>query len=376
MSATGPVAFFLPSLGGGGMERNMARLAGALATRGHEVHLVVGDPQGPVRQEVHAAVRVVGLGSVRMVHAIRPLAQYLLRERPAVLVSGLEHVNIAAMTARWWSGARVPLVLTLRSTLSAQSLEARDWRVRWALPPITRLLYPRADRLIALSHASARDAERWLRLAPGAVTVIGSPVVSERLLSSAAGPVVHPAFADGQPPVILAVGRLSPEKGHGMLLAAVSRLVASGKRVQLVVLGDGPLRGALEDEASRLGLAGAVTFAGYQANPLPWMARADVIVLASRYEGLPTVLIEALACGARVVATDAPGGTREILGDGRWGSLVPVDDAAAMAVALAGALAAGRPAGIPAEALVPYQEVHVVDAYERLLAGLEGSCSG
>lgn len=375
MSTTQPVAFFLPSLGGGGAERNVARLAGALTTRGHRVDLVVGDPVGPVLREVDPAVRLAGLGAPRMARAIGPLASYLARERPRVVVSAHEHANVVAVLARRWSRTRVPLVLTLRSTLSAQAEQARDWRDRWLLPALARRLYPRAERLVALSRAAAADAEQWLGLAPGAVAVIGSPVVTDRLLASAAMPVTHPVFEPGRPPVILAVGRLVPEKGHLLLFEAVSQLRAAGGHAQLVVMGDGPLRGVLEAEARRRGLDDAVVFVGFQANPLPWMSRAAVVALASRYEGLPTVLVEALACGARVVATDAPGGTREVLGGGAWGSLVPMNDPGAMAQALAGALAAGRPSSLPPGALQPYTEAHVVREYERLLAGLEGGAA-
>jgi len=289
-----------------------------------------------------------------------------------VLLSAHEHANVVAVTARWRSGVDARLVLTLRSTLSAQALEARAWRDRWLIPLLARLFYARADRLIALSRAAAEDAERWLGLAPGAVAVIGSPVVADRLMASAVMPVSHPVFEPGRPPVILAVGRLAPEKGHLLLFEAVSQLVSTGARVQLVVMGDGPLRGVLEAEARRRGMHGTVVFVGFQANPLPWMSRAAVVVLASRYEGLPTVLIEALACGARVVATDAPGGTREVLGGGAWGTLVPLNDPGAMALALAGALAAGRPSSFPPEAVQRYTEAHVVHEYEQLLAGLEG----
>lgn len=371
MSGMKPLSFFLPSLGGGGAERNVVRLAGALAAR-HEVHLVVGNPIGPVASEVSASVRLVGLGAPRMVHAIRPLARYLAREHPAVLVSAHEHANIAAVIARRRAGVQTALVLTLRNTLSAQALWAGDWRDRWLLPALARIIYPYADRIIALSRASAVDAEGWLRMAPGSVGVIGSPVVSECLLEKAREQVNHEALQPGRPAMVLAVGRLVPEKGHMMLLDAVSRLAAAGTRVQLVVMGDGPLRATLEKEARRLGLTDVVVFTGFQPNPLAWMSRAAVVVLASHFEGLPTVLVEALACGARVVATDAPGGSREILGDGRWGMLVPVGDAAAMASALEGALAAGRLRSIPSEALMPYTEAHVAQEYERLFTELEG----
>lgn len=367
------VALFLPSLGGGGAERNVARLASGLSRAGRAVDLVVGDATGPNRAGIDPGVRVVDLGADRVLGAVRPLATYLAREQPAVLFGAHEHANVAALLARRWSGARVPLVLTIRSTPSLQAQGAPDWRDRWALPQLARWLYPGAERLVALSLGAARDAERWLGIALGGVTVIPNPVVSDRLLAAANEPLDHPVFAEGRPPVILAVGRLAPEKDYPTLIDALRRLHRDGVRAQLVILGDGPLLAELQGLAVARELGDAVTFAGFQPNPLPWMRRAGVVALASRYEGLPTVLIEALACGARVVATDCPSGPREILGGGRWGTLVPVGDPAAMAAGLAAALTAGRPDAVPAEALAPYTEERVTALYDELIVSVTGT---
>jgi glycosyltransferase involved in cell wall biosynthesis len=375
VKAQRPVALFLPSLGGGGAERNMVLLAGGLAAAGHRVDLVAADASGPNRALADPRVRVINLGVPRVLHSVRPLAAYLAREGPRVLIVAHEHANIAAVVARGWARVRVPLVLTLRSTLSRQAKLARDWRDRWALPMLGRLLYPRADRLVALSHAAARDAEQWLGLPSGRVIVIANPVISDRTYALARAPLDHPVFAAGRAPVVLAVGRLAREKDYPTLLEAMVRLRAGRDRAQLVILGDGPERESLQHLVARLQLGAVVTLAGYQANPLPWMARAAVVALASRYEGLPTVLIEALACGARVVSTDCPSGPREILGGGTWGTLVPVGDAGALAAALGAAIDAGRPGAVPAEALAAYTEERVVQQYDQLIAGLERSAA-
>lgn len=368
----GRVALFLPSFGVGGAERNVTRLAGALAGLGRGVDLVVADPAGPVRAEADDAVRIVDLGVPRVARSVLPLARYLVRERPLAFISSHEHANLAALAARRWSGVRVPLVLTVRSTLSMQAREARDWRDRWVIPGLARRLYPGAERLVALSHAAAADAEAWLGLAPGRVQVIANPVVSDRLLERSRESLDHPLLAPGHAPLIVAVGRLAVEKDHAMLVRAFARLTSGGTQAHLVVIGEGPERPALGRLVTNLGLDGAVTFTGYQANPLPWMARAAVVALSSRYEGLPTVLIEALACGARVVSTDCPSGPREVLGGGQWGTLVPVGDVEAMATALGRALAAGRPAQVPMDALAPYTESRVVAEYNELINAVSG----
>ena len=159
--------------------------------------------------------------------------------------------------------------------------------------------------------------------------VIPNPVLSPALGMLAAEEV----SGDPVPAthLVLATGRLVYEKDFGTLLEAFALVHAREPRARLVILGEGPQRSRLEEQRHQLGLDDSVLFPGFAANPYAWMSRASVFVLSSLYEGLPTVLIEALACGAHVVATDCPSGPREILADGRLGALVPVGDAAQMA---------------------------------------------
>jgi glycosyltransferase involved in cell wall biosynthesis len=144
----------------------------------------------------------------------------------------------------------------------------------------------------------------------------------------------------------------------------------------LVIIGDGPGRRAIERQRDALGLGDAVLLPGFQDNPYAWMRRADVFALSSRYEGLPTVLIEALACGARVVATDCPSGSAEILEDGRWGTLVPVGDAPAFAAALLDTLPRGRWPRHPSTPLERFRPDAVLDRFAALIDGLVDPGSG
>ena len=174
----------------------------------------------------------------------------------------------------------------------------------------------------------------------------------------------------GAPPVFLAVGRLIPLKGYDDLLKAFRRLTRElGTDARLVLLGDGPDRGRLQSLALALGVAEAVHFAGYEPNPYAWMSKTAALVLSSRYEGSPSVLAEALACGANVVSTDCPSGPSEILEGGRWGRLVPVGDQAALARAMYETLRDPLPRESLRDAAERFSVARSVSAWQDLLLG-------
>jgi glycosyltransferase involved in cell wall biosynthesis len=175
----------------------------------------------------------------------------------------------------------------------------------------------------------------------------------------------HPWLAPGQPPVILGVGRLSQAKDFPTLIRAFAK-VRSRRAVRLIILGEGEARVELEALVGELGLADDVALPGFRENPMSYMAASALFVLSSAWEGLPTVLIEALAAGTRVVSTDCPSGPREILQGGLLGTLVPVGDATALADAMTDAL--DRPGtALPPDALTPFTSDAAVDHYLRLI---------
>jgi glycosyltransferase involved in cell wall biosynthesis len=199
------------------------------------------------------------------------------------------------------------------------------------------------------------------------VRVIYNPVVSPELYEKADAPVEHPWFQPHQPPVVLAAGRLVALKGYDTLLRAFAR-VRQETPARLVILGEGPERPNLERLASELGVAADVDMPGFDPNPFRYMKRAGVFVLSSRYEGLPNVLIQALACGCPVVSTDCPSGPSEILDGGRYGVLVPVDDVEAMAGAIVRALL-GQVAPAPSAWLEQFRVEVVAEQYLRVMLG-------
>jgi glycosyltransferase involved in cell wall biosynthesis len=206
-----------------------------------------------------------------------------------------------------------------------------------------RWLYPQADAILAVSQGVADDTARITGVAPEWITVIHNPVITPELSAQAAMPVEHPFFAPRTRPVLLAAGRFTRQKDFPTLLRAFAKARAE-KPCRLLILGDGHRqeREALEDLAMDLGVSDDLSMPGFIANPYAYIAKSDLFVLSSIWEGSPTVLTEALALGVPVVATDCPSGPREITQDGLHGRLVPMGDPDALAAAIVSALGETR----------------------------------
>lgn len=332
LPARSKIAFFLQDLAGGGAERVMLTLAGGFADRGDDVDLVLVRAEGPCLADVPANVRLVTLGTGRTVCSIPRLAGYLKRERPQALLSALVHVNIAAILAARLSGGKPRVVITEHNQIARNAARAKSRVIRLAHAAVSRL-YPLADEIVAVSQGVADSLIAYSGLDERRVRVIHNPVVTPALREKALAAMAHPWFGAGKPPVILGVGRLTAQKDFLNLLRAFA-ILRQDRQVKLIILGEGAERAALQDAIRDLGLAEDVDLPGFAANPYAYMARAAVFALSSAWEGLPTVLIEAMACGTPVVATDCESGPADILLGGRFGDLVPVADPAALAAAI------------------------------------------
>lgn len=338
---TARVAVFLPDLGGGGAERAMLAIAASFAER-CQVDLVLAGAGGALAHEVDESVEVVELRASRVIFAIPALARHLRRSQPDAVISALTHANVVAILARALSRTRPKLIVVEQSHLSVATAGARRLRDR-VLPLILRVLYPTADAVSGVSMGVADDLAREIKMSRSDVLAIPNPIPAVQLRARAAGPPSHPWLAErDEGPVAVAVGRLTAQKDFPTLLRAV---VACRREVplRLVIFGEGEDRAALEADIVELGLTGSVSLAGFRPNPFPDVRAADVFVLSSRWEGLPTVLIEAMAVGTKVVATDCPSGPFEILRGGELGHLVPVGDAEALARAILATLADDAP---------------------------------
>jgi glycosyltransferase involved in cell wall biosynthesis len=253
-------------------------------------------------------------------------------ERPAGLVSSLTHVNIAVLIAKLIARVDTRVLVSEHNQISRKARVAkgpRGWLTYRAVP----LLYRRADVIVAVSQGVADDLADFAGLPQGRVECIYNPVYDETLVAAAAQPVDHPWMAPGQPPVIVAAGRLQEQKGFDVLLRAF-QAVRRVRDVRLIIMGEGEDRAKLERLVAELGLGDSVSLIGFVENPYAMMARAQVFVLSSRWEGFSLVLVEAMACGAPIVSTDCPSGPREVLADGRYGKLVPIEDPVSLSEAI------------------------------------------
>ena len=268
----------------------------------------------------------------------------------------------------------MPIIVTVHSPLS-QAWRDPGRRTGHLVPVLAPRAYGHAAGVVAVSEGIAAELRSNPRLARRGIDVVPNPVVSAAFLEAARTVPDHPWLAapaeDGRVPVVVVVGRLAPEKDLGTFLAAMAA-VGTRRRVRAIVVGDGPDRAQLEARARQLGIAADVDFAGERDDAGAFIAAADVVVLTSRFEGMPTVLVEALALGRRVVATDCPTGPRELLDGGRYGRLVPVGDVQAVADAVDAALDDPLPS-VPADVLAPYTPTAAADRYLAIVAAAGGA---
>lgn len=326
------VAIYLPSLRGGGAERVMVTLANGFAMRGLVVDLVLVSAEGPYLDEVAQGVRIVDLGAKRVLTSLWPLMRYLRETHPRAVLSAMSHANVVAILARALARVRIRLVVSERANVSQAQQTSNALRER-AILPLMRCLYPRADGVVAVSSGVADDLTHATGLPRDSIRVLYNPVVTASLIEQAAAPPDHPWFASAQPPVVLGVGRLTYLKDFTALIRAFATVRAQ-RHCRLLILGEGELRTELEALVAGLGLTQDVDLPGFQSNPFVFMKHASIFVLSSRSEGLPSALIQAMACGTPVISTDCPSGPAEILEDGKWGRLVPVGDVDALSSAI------------------------------------------
>ena len=367
------LAIFLPSLNGGGAERVTLNLAHGLAEWGCTVDLVLAQAKGPYLSEVQDSVRLVDLKASRVLTSLPALVRYLRREQPEALVSAMDYASIVALWARRLAGIPIRMVVNEQNTISISAHKSARRRQRM-VPRLAKRFYPWADHVTGNSHGVADDLIQVTGLPRERIKTLYNPVVTPDLREKARAPLNHPWFEAGQRPVVLAVGRLTKQKDFPTLIRAFGQ-VRQARPARLLILGEGPDRAALEALIKQLGLVDDVAMPGFVENPYAYMRRASLYVLSSRWEGLPTVLIEALYCGPPVIATDCPSGPREILADGQHGLLVPVGDATALTQAIEAGLA-GKTPHPTEECWYPYSLEAVVDRYIDLLLNGHGQEQG
>jgi glycosyltransferase involved in cell wall biosynthesis len=308
------ILLLIPHLGGGGAERVTALLAAGLSAGKYELHLglVTGQARECAEESLPASVTIHRLGSRRVRGAALPLLRLIRQLRPAVILSGMAHLNFLVLLLRPFIDKRTKILARQNSTVSSALASGE-------LPRPTRflyrLLYPRADRIICQTQAMADDLVREAGLRREKLVVLQNPIevdaIRARVNELATNASVHEWSGPG--PHLLAVGRLAKAKGFDMLLAAFAAVRVEFPAADLTILGAGSEEAALKAQAERLGLAHSAHFAGQVSEPARYFPGATAFVLSSRQEGMPNALLEAAAAGVPLVSLPSSEGLTDLL---------------------------------------------------------------
>ena len=322
------ILFFLPNLGGGGTERVALNLSREFGRRGVDVRFVILEDRIELDVDTSKVFRLPVRRPARLIQSpiywygsVRFLARLVAQESPDALVSFMTGPNYMAAIASYFAPIR-RLILSERVVASMNLKGKTLWLVGISIGRV----YRRADRVIAVSEATASDLES-LGVAPGLIELIHNPVDLDGIRGLGDEPIGELERAYSRP-VVCAVGRLEEQKGYPHLLRAFGMIRETD--TNLVIVGKGSAEAELKRLAADLGVEDRVFFAGFQTNPYKFIKKARVLALSSLWEGLPNVLIEALTLGTAVVATDCSG-VAEILNRGELGLIVPRADPAALA---------------------------------------------
>jgi len=352
------LTLILPSFAGGGAERVTLTLATSLSRTGVAVELGVLDSAGPLADLVPDGVAVTDLASPRLRNALRPLAGWLRRRRPHVVLSTFGYVNLALLALRPLLAADTRLVIREANT---PSLSLAQGPFPFLMGLGYRLLYPTADLVLCQHALMASDMIERFGVARERIAILPNPVDVDALRGH------MPRREPGPGRCFVAAGRLTRQKGFDRLIASFAESDAADR---LTVFGDGPDRTALEQIIVSQGLESRVCLGGFEAAPWSWYAGADAVLVPSRWEGLPNVALEALACGTPVIATPESGGIAEVAAGAPDGAVTVAswgrDFEDAMAAVTPGRVENPRPSLLPTR----YELGSVIGQFEALLAAL------
>ena len=360
------VLFLVPAfLGGiGGPERVLTTLLRHIDHSRFECHLALVRSGREFLQDVPPSVTVHHLSVSRMRYSLPAIIRLARRLRPDTILSTVMYLNVMLVLAKPFLRGR-PKIL-LREAVLPSAFLAQEARYPRLSRFLYRSLYPKCDRIICLFDGMVEDMAKHFGIARNKLVRIYNPVDVASIRALVAG---SSSPYSGPGPHLVAVGRLQHQKAYDVLLRALPQVLVAFPQARLTILGEGPLEQSLKDLAAQLKINHAVEFKGFQANPWAYIKHATLFVLASRFEGMPNVVLEALALGTPVLATDCPGGIREIAQSGASLKIVEPESPEALALGILGTLQSAKPTpAAPATAwLKDFEVEHIAAEYSRLL---------
>ncbi|TSB48372.1 glycosyltransferase [Alkalicoccobacillus porphyridii] len=357
------IAFILYSLEGGGVERMTLHLAEGFLNKGYVVDLLVIQLKGEYVQDIPDGINIIDLNKSNLRSSVGAIRSYLKAEKPDTIISAKDYINSVVLLANLLSGTKTKTIVSCRVNLTEQARREPSFN---KVKRSVSLLYRFATHIVGVSQGVADDIQRISKVPSKRVHVIYNPVVTPALMQKGAEKVEHPWFSN-EYQVAVTVGRLHIQKDYQTLLQSMSYIEKKNSAFRLIIVGDGPEREQLIEQAHQLKVDHLVDFIGFRSNPYPYMKKAKLFVLSSAWEGFGNVLVEALAMGTPIVSTDCPSGPAEILDDGRYGRLVTVGAENQLAEAMLATLESHPPEQELKERANQFSLEHCLDAYERLL---------
>lgn len=308
------ITFLLYSFEDGGVEKVTINLAKGLKNIGYDIEFVCFKKHGEFLSEVKDDFIIHELNINRSSESIFKLIKYFRQHKPDVFFTAKHYINIMVLIAKGLSRTKSKVIVAGHGMFFK-----RKGMLAWLM----KLFYPKADKIVAVSSGVAQNIHEITNIPLRKITVIYNPVITKEMIEN---------FEQTKPlqntlgqKLIVSIGRLSPEKDFKTLIIAF-QIVRQTHPLKLVIIGEGPERNNLEELIRELKLSEDVLLSGFKKNPFEYLKAADLYVLSSITEGLPTVLIEALYSMTPIVSTDCPSGPREILENGKYGLLTPVGD--------------------------------------------------
>lgn len=329
------IAIYMRMIYDCGVDRVMINLSRGFIDRGLKVDLVLNSAEGGenMLSQYPTEVRVVDLKAPHLSRSLPDVMRYLQQEQPTAMLVAGHFTNEIAILAKHLSRVSTRIVVSEHTSItkeanSASRLESKHW-----IPLGIKLFHPWADGIVAVSHGVAQDLSDITGLSSNRIQVIYNPAFTPDILEKAKQPLEHPWFAPEEPPVILGVGRLEPQKDFANLIRAFA-LVRQERPARLMILGEGGERQNLSNLVRELGLENDISMLGFVSNPFPYMAKSAILALSSAWEGFANILVEAMALGTPVVSTNCQSGPAEVLDAGKYGLLVQVGDSNALGSAM------------------------------------------
>jgi glycosyltransferase involved in cell wall biosynthesis len=363
------ISILLPDLRPGGAERLHLSLANAWQRRGINVDFVLGNAVGELLDHLPAGSRVFDLGAPRVRNLVSPLMRYLRTERPHALLAAMWPLTVIAPLAARAAGTQCRVVVSEHAPQSLAYAHKGSLHHK-VMRATMRVGYRLAHARVGVSGGVADDMGRLSAMDRACFKVVHNPAATGQVIGAVHA--VPAALAERTGPILLAVGTLKAVKRHDLLIRAFANLRRPD--ATLCILGEGQERANLDALIVSLGLRDRVLLAGYQKDPQPWYAHANLFVLSSDHEGFGNVIVEALEHGLRVVSTDCPTGPHEILDEGKYGKLVPVGDVAALARAMKDSLTGAHDSEASRRRAKDFSVDKAANAYLELLLPNGGDC--